>query len=84
MDIAADLWSELKRYISVPDRSEAADLVVNLLIDNDYNAEEIKSAFKGDNDVRRALQSYLDDNALDVEDDEDDELFDLEDENDRY
>ena len=61
VDVAADLWSELKRYISVPDRSEAADLIVNVLIDNDYDAEEIRSAFKGDNDVKRALQSYLDD-----------------------
>jgi len=71
IDIAADLWSELKRYISVPDRGEAADLMINLLIDNDYNADEIKSAFKGDTDVRHALQSYLDDNA----DDEDEEEY---------
>jgi len=84
MDIAADLWSELKRYISVPDRSEAADLMINLLIDNDYNAEEIKSAFKGDNDVKRALESYLDDTGSDTEDEDDDELFGLDDENDQY
>lgn len=74
VDIAADLWIELKRYISVPDRSEAADLVVNLLIDNNYGAEEIKSAFKGDNDIKHALQSYLDDTGEDI-DDEDDEDY---------
>jgi len=84
MDIAADLWSELKRYIPVPDRSEAADLMINLLIDNDYNAEEIKSAFKGDNDVRRALQSYLDDTAGDDDDEDNDELFGLDEDSDRY
>jgi hypothetical protein len=84
MDIAADLWSELKRYISVPDRSEAADLLINLLIDNDYNAEEIKTAFKGDTDVRRALQSYLDDSAGEIEEEDDDELFGLDDDHDRY
>jgi hypothetical protein len=75
MDIAADLWSELKRYIPVPDRGEAADLMINLLIDNDYDAAEIRSAFKGDNDVKHALQSYLDDNAGD-EDEEDPEDHD--------
>jgi hypothetical protein len=75
MDIAADLWSELKRYIPVPDRDEAADLMINLLIDNDYSAEEIKSAFKGDNDVRHALQSYLDDSAGEDEEDEDEDDY---------
>jgi hypothetical protein len=73
IDIAADLWSELKRYISVPDREEAADILVNLLIDNDYDADSIKTAFKSDNDVKRALKTYLDDDddEEDVDDDED-------------
>ena len=73
VDIAADLWSELKRYISVPDRTEAADIMVNVLIDNDYDAEDIRSAFKGDNDIKRALQSYLDDAAEDEDEDEDED-----------
>ena len=71
MDITADLWAELKRYIPVPDRGEAADLMINLLIDNDYTAQEIKSAFKGDTDVKQALQSYLDDVEEDNEESED-------------
>jgi hypothetical protein len=61
VNVAYDLWSELKRFMSSVDREEAADTLVNVLIDNDYDAEEIRSAFKGDNDVKRALQSYLDD-----------------------
>lgn len=72
VDLAYDLWSELKRYISIPDRHEAADVLVNLLIDNDYDAEHIRDAFKGDNEIKRALQSYLDD----VEEDEDDDYED--------
>lgn len=73
VDVAADLWSELKRYISVPDRAEAADILVNLLIDNDYDADSIKAAFKKDNDVRQALQTYLDDTTEeDVDDDDED------------
>ena len=75
VDVAADLWSELKRYISVPDREEAADIVVNLLIDNDYDAEDIKTAFKGDNDVKRALQSYLDDTVEEDIDEEDEDEY---------
>jgi hypothetical protein len=59
VNLAQDLWSELKRYISSVDRSEAAETLVNLLIDNDYDAEEIKSAFKNDTDIKRALSEYL-------------------------
>ena len=80
MDIAVDLWTELKRYVPVPDRGEAADLMINLLIDNDYSAEEIKSAFKGDTDVKRALQSYLDD----AEEDNDEESEDYEEDDNNY
>lgn len=76
VDTAADLWQELKRYIPVPDRGEAADLVVSVLIDNDYDAEDIRAAFKGDNDVKRALQSYIDDAEEDHDEDDDEEYDD--------
>jgi hypothetical protein len=67
VDVAYDIWTELRRFLSTPDRAEAADSLVNVLIDNDYDAEDIRSAFKGDADVKQALQSYLDDNEEDVE-----------------
>ena len=46
--------------------------MVNVLIDNDYDAEDIRSAFKGDTDVKRALESYLDDAEEDTEEDTED------------
>jgi hypothetical protein len=67
VDVAYDIWTELRRFLSTPDRAEAADSLVNVLIDNDYDAEDIRSAFKGDADVKQALQSYLDDNEEDAE-----------------
>lgn len=76
VDLAHDLWQELKRYISTVDRHEAADTLVNLLIDNDYDAENIRDAFKGDNDVKRALQSYLDDIGEEDLDEEDEDDYD--------
>jgi len=72
VDVAYDLWTEFRRYMTTPDRAEAADALVNVLIDNDYDAEDIRAAFKGDSDVRRALQSYLDD-AQDTDDDDEDQ-----------
>jgi hypothetical protein len=72
VDVAYDLWTEFRCFLSTPDRAEAADALVNVLIDNDYDAEDIRSAFKGDADVKRALQSYLDDAEEDVEEDAED------------
>jgi len=72
VDVAYDLWTEFRRFLSTPDRAEAADSLVNVLIDNDYDAEDIRVAFKGDADVKRALQSYLDDAEEDPEEDSED------------
>jgi len=72
VDVAYDIWTEFRRFLSTPDRADAADALVNVLIDNDYDAEDIRSAFKGDADVKRALQSYLDDAEEDTEEDTED------------
>jgi hypothetical protein len=37
VNLAYDLWNELKRFIGGADRTEAADSMVNLLIDNDIS-----------------------------------------------
>ena len=71
VDLAHDFWQELKRFISVQDMPDAADTVINLLIDNDYDIDEIKQSFKGDNDIRKALQLYSEE-----EEEEADEEFD--------
>ena len=42
------------------DRSEAAETVVAILIDNDCDVDDIKDTFKGDTDIKRALTAYLD------------------------
>lgn len=75
VELATEIWSEIKRYVNSVDRTEAAETLVSVLIDNDLDAEEIKNAFKGDNDVKRALSEYLEgDEALEEdEDDYDDE-----------
>lgn len=76
VDIVYEVWQELKRHISTTDRAEAADSLVNVLVDNDYHADQIRDAFKGDNDVKRALQSFLDDAEEDLEEeDEDDDPY---------
>ena len=74
--VASEMWSELKRYVNTVDRSEAAETVVAILIDNDCDVDDIKDTFKSDPDIKRALTAYLDNDKSyvdeeDVEEEED-------------
>jgi hypothetical protein len=79
VDLANEIWAELKRYVNKVDRDEAAEAMVSVLIDNDISAADIKEAFKGDSDVKGALAHYLKDHVED-EEDEASEDWDEEDE----
>ena len=72
--IASEIWGELKRFVNTVDRSEAAETVVQILMDSDSDIEDIRTAFKGDTDIKRALTAYLDNDKDYVEDDEEEEL----------
>lgn len=69
--LASEIWGEIKRYINSVDRDEAAEVLVNIMIDNDIDVEEIKSNFKGDSDIKRALTQFTEDIEEDSDDDED-------------
>lgn len=82
VELAKEIWSELRRHINTVDRDEAAETLVAVLIDNDVDADEIKSVFKSESDVKRALASYLKDHA--DEDDEDEDADEDADEDEDY
>jgi len=69
--VASEIWSELKRYVNTVDRADAAETIVSILIDHDSDVEDIRDAFKGDSDIKRALTVYLDNDKDYAEDDED-------------
>lgn len=70
VELSKEIWDELKRYVNPQDRDEAAETLVAVLIDNDCDANDIKSVFKNDSEVKTALASYLKDHE-EVDDDED-------------
>lgn len=76
IEVAAELWGELRRYVNTVDREEAAESVVSLLVDNDYDADEIRDAFKGDSDIKRALAAYTNNDEEEADDEEIDEEVD--------
>ena len=71
VELSREIWDELKRYVNVVDRDEAAETLVSVLIDNDADADEIKAVFKSDSEVKRALTSYLKDHEDEVDEDVD-------------
>jgi len=70
--LASVIWEELKRFVNTVDRAEAAETIVQILMDNDSDVDDIRAAFKTDSDIKRALTSYLD-NDKDYTEDEDDD-----------
>jgi len=57
--LASIIWEELKRYINTVDRADAAENFVSILVDNDFDPKDIKSAFGNDKDIKNALTSYF-------------------------
>jgi hypothetical protein len=82
VNLANEVWQEIKRYVNGMDRAEAAEALVGVLIDNDISAEEIKSAFKSDSEVKQALKQYLDDHADEEDEYDEDDDYDEEEDDD--
>ena len=76
-EVASEIWSELKRYINTVDRAEAAETLISTLVNYDEDVDDIRDAFKGDSDVKKALTAYLDNDS--EEDEEEEEEYEDED-----
>jgi len=79
LDFVAEVWDALHSHIDSNERKDAADTLINLLIDNDYEAADIKESFRGDKDILDALKFYVDQHDQE-EEYEDDDFEDLDDE----
>jgi hypothetical protein len=74
VELAKEIWDEIKRYVNAVDRDEAAETLVSVLIDNDVDADDVRLVFKTDSEVKRALASYLKDHEeIDEQQDDEDE-----------
>lgn len=57
LSIISEVWEVLREHVDFNDRSEAADTLINYLMDNNYEVDDIKSEFK-DKDITTALKGY--------------------------
>lgn len=72
-DFIAEVWDVLRVHVDINDRGDAATDLVDLLIDNDYEVEDLKDAFRGNKEIITALKFYADTHDLETDDDEDEE-----------
>jgi hypothetical protein len=80
LSIVSEVWEVLREHVDFNDRSEAADSLVNYLMDNNYEVDDIKSEFK-DKDITTALKGYAEQHFQDeeyeeYEDEDEDESYD--------
>jgi hypothetical protein len=59
LDFVAEVWDALREHIDFNDRKDAADTLINLLLDNNYETDDIKDSFRGDKDINSALKDYI-------------------------
>lgn len=71
IDLASDLWSELKSYIGYSEREDAAKGVLDLLDDYGFTTDETVAAFSADSDMKEVIQREHPEIQLDV-----DEIYD--------
>jgi hypothetical protein len=75
LDVISEVWDALREHIDLSERDDAADTLVNFLIDNNYEIDEIKDAFK-DKDITKALKGYAEEHFPDEDEEYEDEDLD--------
>lgn len=77
LPLVHDLWKAMRSSIETGDLNEAAEILVNCLIDNDFDKAEIKAMFKRDPAVQEALSFFVETpvDSLYHKDEEEEELY---------
>ena len=78
LDVISEVWDALREHIDLSERDDAADTLVNFLIDNNYEIEDIKDSFK-DKDITKALKGYAEEHFQEDDYEEYDEDIDTDD-----
>lgn len=76
LDTISEVWEALRLHIDLNERKEAAETLVNYLMENNYEASDIKASFRGDKDIAKALMFYDDQTLHDEDEDDYDDDYD--------
>lgn len=77
LTLAKEIWYELVGFIDHPDRQDAADSLMSILIDSDIAPADIRETFKGDEWISDSITNHLKDDIIPdiMEDDWEDEDY---------
>jgi hypothetical protein len=70
-----EIWKLLKTSIEAGDTDGAAETLVNYLVEEDYSPAEIKQTFRGDKDIKDALDFFMETPDDGLYHEPDDDLF---------
>ena len=83
ISVVAEIWKAVKGNLDHTSVNEAAETVIDILLDHDYDVSEIKQAFKRDKEFLDVLGAYdppsAEDDDIDYEEEEESEDEDEED-----
>ena len=71
--VVAEVWRAIKSEIDEANLPDAAESLVDVLIQNDYEASDIKAEFRRDSDVMDAVKAYIASQEEDEEEYEEEE-----------
>ena len=60
LNAIAEVWDALRNHIDLHERADAAETLVNYMIDNNFEPDDIKESFRGDKEIATALKYYAD------------------------
>jgi len=59
LSLIHEIWKVVRPSLETGDLDEAAEMLVNYLVDNDYEPSEIKSTFKRDSAIQEAVSYFI-------------------------
>ena len=77
--VIAEVWRALKHEIDENNLPDAAESLINVLIENDYDTADIKESFRRETEVIQALRDYnsqFDEEEYEEDAEEEDEDYD--------
>lgn len=84
LSLAHEIWNEFRRYLGPADKIEAADTLVQILIDNhEYEAQDIRAEFSNDSFIKDAVEPYLEVDPVDFEEEYEEDELDFDEDEDR-
>ena len=83
LHLVSEIWNAITHSVAMSEeRSDLAEQIVNILIDNDYDIHTLRAEFEGDRLIQRAIKNHADFYAEEEVEEYDEEYYDHDDDDD--